>query len=230
MSISSTSGTSMDIFGSGNEKYFELQAPITPQKTSVTNTSIEGPLMHGITSQSANSDSGSSASVDPPQHDDIAAQPITPTRAIEESYGHADITPESTRYTTYLPARQQYGLLTPPKTPETLLGAFVKPTDEPSYSENEQQRRREAGSPVRGLTRKPLPHSSSAKIEIGMGYENGCATCGRMRGQNMGDCDCGEVCEQESEVRNGCLERFRFWRLKRKIERKWKDMRESISK
>jgi hypothetical protein len=230
------SGSSTYEFGSGGEKRFEFEAPIsavTPRKSSVTNhssthsgylfklASSDGDQEAASTSsqpseRSAQPDLASTAPINELYANDIVAQPITPPRNNEESFGYANVTPNSTRYTTYLPARQQYGLVTPPETPEMLMGALAKPMGGASYFRDERSREDVSLNPR--VTRKPLPRSPPRKLEAeGEGPAGICAACGRECEQEAGDCNCGEGCEDELESRAGCLERFGFWRLKQRV-------------
>jgi hypothetical protein len=155
---------------------------------------------------------------------DIPARPTTPQNL--ESFGYANITPNSTRYTAYLPARQQHGLVTPPETPEFLIRALSKPRKDSGHFRNGLPR--EASSPVPKVVRKPLPSSPPAKADDG-GEERKelFAICGGMAGQDVGDYRSGNV---EAEVRTGCIARFTLRRVKEKVKGKLKAATRSISR
>ncbi|KAH8791893.1 hypothetical protein BGZ57DRAFT_991362 [Hyaloscypha finlandica] len=227
------SGSSTYEFGSGGEKQFQFEAPITPRKSSVLNhSSTHSGYLFKLAPSDGNQEAASTSSqpserselpdiaspapINEPYANDFVAQPITSPRNNEESFGYANVTPNSTRYTTYLPARQQYGLITPPETPEMLMGALTKPMGGAGYFRDE--RSREDGSPNPRITRKPLPRSPPPQLEAeGEGPAGICAACGRECGQEAGDCNCGEGCDDEVGSRAGCLERFGFWRLKQRV-------------
>jgi hypothetical protein len=220
-------------FGSGGEKQFEFEAPITPRKSSVPNhSSTHSGHLFKLAPSDGNQEAASTSSppserselpdlaspapINAPYANDFVAQTTTPPRNNEESFGYANVTPNSTRYTTYLPARQQYGLITPPETPEMLMGALAKPMGGAGYFWDE--RSREGGSPNPIVTRKPLPRSPPPQLEAGgEGPAGICAACRRECGQEAGDCGCGEGWEDELKSRAGCLERFGFWRLKQRV-------------
>jgi hypothetical protein len=244
LALSNRCRTSRYEFGSGGENKFEFEAPITPKKLSIPNNSAtHSSLLFQFTPPENNEPTTQNTSTQPsgrPEQSDlshpallrdtqpnnITAQPLTPPRNNEDSFGYANVTPNSTRYTTYLPARQQYGLITPPETPEMLMGALNKPASDPSYFR--EDRMREAGSPVPKITRKALPGSPPPKIERG-GDEGAeaCPCCGKREGQGVESCGCAETYEEEVEVRSGCLERFGFRRLKEKTKVMLKVGRES---
>lgn len=241
LGLSSRSGTSTYEFGSGAEKQFEFKASITPRKPSLpsSSTSPSAVLFQFTPPKECQAEGSStstpptqtrerlglaiSAQVDQPQPGNVGAQPITLSRNNEDSFGFANIIPSSTRYTTYLPARQRYGLITPPETPEMLTGASGKPINDSNYFRDE--RWREASSAMPRITRKPLPESPRSLEGGEPGQEQGRAACGGREDQGVGDCNCSKAYKDVSEVPTGCLERFGFRRLKEKVVAKAKAMR-----
>jgi hypothetical protein len=152
---------------------------------------------------------------------DTRVRPTTPPPKNEESFGYANITPNSIRYATYLPARQQHGLVTPPETPEMLIRSLSKPMGGSGYFRDELPR--ETGSPVPKVVRKPLPSTPPARVdEIRQEREEECES-GAVQG--TADCRCEEV---EAEVRTGFLARLRFKGVKEKVKDQLKVARKSI--
>jgi hypothetical protein len=170
----------------------------------------------------------------PPANDEtnnISTRPTTPPPK-EESFGYANITPSSTRYTTYLPARQQYGLVTPPETPEMLVRVLGKTMGYSDYFRDESPR--ESGSPVPRVARKPLLASPPPLVD-GEGEERGegCVSRGSRAGLGVDECSCEEG-SGDVEVRAGCLSRFWLKRLKERVKervprRKGKDFTIQVS-
>jgi hypothetical protein len=189
--LSNRSRTCTYEFGSGHERQFEFEAPITPRKLSLPNDSATYPCLvfqltpleeNGSTTPSTSTqlserpeqpDLSHSVPLNEAQPNNVLARSATPPRNNEDLFGYANVTPNSTRYTTYLPARQQYGLITPPESPEMLMGALNKPTSNPSYFGVD--RLRESGSPVPRIKKKALPGSPPPKIEHD--GEGGAETC-----------------------------------------------------
>ena len=142
----------------------------------------------------------------------------------EDHYGYANVTPNSTRYATYLPARQQHGLITPPETPENMMGVLSQVTKDADYFRVEE--RGEAESPMPKVTRKPLPQLPAPRVEDGEPEQNdGCAACGKKLVQGVGNCECVEGYEEKDGVKSGCLQRFGLRRLKEMIGGKVKAVR-----
>ncbi|KAH7397874.1 hypothetical protein BKA64DRAFT_51556 [Cadophora sp. MPI-SDFR-AT-0126] len=133
------------------------------------------------------------------------------------SFGYAVVTPPSTRYKTYLPARQQHGLMTPPETPETVLAAHKGSSPPPppkigNYFSNDS-----IPSPSSlNIARKPLPASEG--LEMTEANENRVP-----RTAIAGD-------TESSVERSGCFSRFGVGRLKGKVVGNLKNMKAKLSK
>ncbi|KAK0103421.1 hypothetical protein ONS95_005445 [Cadophora gregata] len=141
----------------------------------------------------------------------------SPANSRSASFGYAVVTPPSTRYKTYLPARQQHGLMTPPETPETILTAHKSSSPLPPpkigdyFSSDANQ-----NSPPK-ISRKPLPTTSRVDIAEG----------------DIEDREPGNVAVGDAESnyeRSGCLSRFRFGRLRRKVVGNLRSMKENLAK
>jgi len=210
---------------------FEFEVPVKPQQPSAITDSTAYPgLLFKVTQPE---DDDSETTITPPQHSkqpeepdvppytpakDIpipAARPATPLPK-EESFGYANITPDSIRYTTYLPARKQYGIITPPETPEMLVRALSKSTNDSSYFGEEMPR--EIGLPVPRVARNQLPASTPPRMD---GEREACAGCGSRADLGVEKSRCDKVGD-EVEVRAGCLAKFGFRRLKEKVSGKLK--------
>ena len=220
--------------GNGKGKEPESEHPVTPQRPSVPSdsTAPSGLFFQRMLEE----DNERNASIVSTQASEIREdEPSTPINELpknrlhsstlqspnEELFGYADITPNSTRYTTYLPARQQHGLLTPPESPEMLMGALNKPISNSGYFRDDRQR--EDGSPAPRITRKPLSLSPLGVQDSGMPEEQACGACGGRHDLKVAHCG---TCEEELEVPSGCLQRFGFRKLKEKV----KAVRESFGK
>jgi hypothetical protein len=247
VALSAKAGTSTTYkFGSGDEKKFEFEASITPKKFSIASNlrahsahhfqlaplEETGPVMLNTpiqsTEQAERSDTSSTTTINSGwDSKDTPAQMSTSLQNVEDPYGYANVTPNSTRYATYLPARQRHGLITPPETPENMIGVLSK--IDADYFRDEE--RREAGSPMSKVTRKPLPQLPAPRIEDEAPEQNhGCAACGKKLVQGVGDCECAEGYEEELEVKSGCLQRFGLRRLKEMVGGKVKAVRGRITK
>lgn len=233
VALSNKSGPSTYEFGSQDKALssaLEFEAPLKPHQPHI-NDSTARPAPFKVTqpedknsktrltsTQPSNQPEESDLSPPSPANDEtnnISARPTTPPPK-EESFGYANITPNSTRYTTYLPARQQYGLVTPPETPEMLVRALEKPMGYSGYFRDESPR--ESGSPVPRVARKPLPASPPPLVDgEGEGRGEVCISCGSRAGLGVDECRCGEEGE-DMEVRAGCLARFGLKRLKEKVK------------
>jgi hypothetical protein len=155
-------------------------------------------------------------------------RPVTPPSKLEESFGYANITPSSTRYTTYLPAQQLHGLLTPPETPEKIrrstsplrgLDYFNTPLPEISFSP----------SPIK-LARKPLPKTKTQEIDVYPEKEYEvelCTACGKARAPGASPCFCGISFGEENRG-VGCSSPFR--RLGKRVVRRMKAIKIRISR
>jgi hypothetical protein len=153
---------------------------------------------------------------------------VTPPPKLEESFGYANITPSSTRYTTYLPAQQLHGLLTPPETPEKIrrstsplrdLDYFNTPLPEISFSP----------SPLK-LARKPLPMTKAQEIDVHVEKEYEvelCAACGKARAPGASPCFCGISFGEESR-QAGCFSGF--GRFGKRMARRTKAIKIRISR
>jgi hypothetical protein len=153
---------------------------------------------------------------------------VTLSPELEESFGYANITPSSTRYTTYLPAQQLHGLLTPPETPEKIrrstsplrdLDYFNTPLPEISFSP----------SPLK-LARKPLLKTKTQEINTQCEKEYEvelCAACGKARAPGASPCFCGiSFGEESGEV--GCFSGVR--RFGKRMARRMKAVKVRISR
>jgi hypothetical protein len=155
-------------------------------------------------------------------------RPVTPPPKLEESFGYANITPSSTRYTTYLPAQQLHGLLTPPETPEKIrrstsplrdLDYFNTPLPEISFSP----------SPLK-LARKPLPKTKTEEIDVHVEKEYEvelCVACGKSRAPGASPCFCGISFGEESK---GAGYFSRFGRFGKRMVRRMKAIKVRISR
>ena len=222
-------------FGSADPKLspaFEFKAQDRPRKLWEIDDSTAPPELHfddkssqenasatiTVSKQSSNRTEDAGFQLHPPtaipdHANDTPEPPTTPPR--QESYGYANITPDSTRYTTYLPVRRQYGLLTPPETPEMLLRSLSKPMNDSGYFSGE--RRREPvtpQSPLPRVSRKPVPITSRPMLddtEVAKTYDTGIED-GAVQGV--------EDLPAEQGERGGCFARFSFKRLKEKAKGK----------
>jgi hypothetical protein len=135
-------------------------------------------------------------------------RPITPPSRLEESFGHANITPSSTRYTTYLPAKQLHGLVTPPETPEKIRRS-TSPLQELDYFNTPLPEISFSPSPLK-LARKPLPKTKTQEIDVHVEKEYEvelCAACGKARAPGASPCFCGISFGEESKA-VGCFSGF----------------------
>ena len=148
-------------------------------------------------------------------HVNEASEPSTTTRS--KSFGTAVVTPPSTRYKTYLPARQQHGLMTPPESPETILSGHKSSSPLPppkigDYFANDP----DLSASTRKITRKPLPALHSPDMIEGSGNREPA----NMIASNSGT----------SEVKSGCLSRFGLGRLREKVARDLGHMKAKVSR
>ena len=167
--------------------------------------------------------------------------PRTPIRrsSEEESFGYALITPPSSRYKTYLPARQQHGLLTPPETPEMQRtiqnGGTPSMRDTYSFDSPVPEISRHASPRI---ARKPLPipkdngpldHATPQIDGSGLAPAvDVCSVCGNDQELENGDCPYCDVSENE-RVRASCLHSVRLRRLRKLVERRIKAVTRRVS-
>jgi hypothetical protein len=141
--------------------------------------------------------------------------PRTPPQPIEETFGYAIVTPKSKLYTTYLPAQQQYGMMTPPETPDAPAGLEIKiesfKDSFPGFSV----------SPA--ISRKPLPILPWRDAPL-VGVV--CAECGSSPDRRCFTCVEGHDYEN---VGAGCFHSLGLRLLGRKIGRKVKALRTKVS-
>lgn len=131
---------------------------------------------------------------------------ITPKKTVVESHGYAIITPNSTRYATYLPGAQQYGLSTPPATPKTTYPSevYTNPLKD-AFSDIAVQ------PVVTRVTRKPL-----TKQQISETISPVCVKCSHVRN---GGCNCEEA-EGDEYLKVGCFHSARLRRLRKRLGKK----------
>ncbi len=237
-----------EISNSGDEKRFQFEASITPKKFSIASDSTAPSALHfqltppdehdpvmlhtpiQSTEKVERAHISSTTTVNGGWDSvDIPAHVITSLPDDEDHYGHANVTPNSTRYATYLPARQRHGLITPPETPENMMGVLSKVKSDADYVRDEE--RRGAGSPIPKVSRKPLPQLPAPMVEDREPEKNnGCATYEKNVVQGVGDCERAEQYEEEHEMKSGYLQRFGLRKLKEMVGRKVKAVRGRISK
>jgi hypothetical protein len=110
-----------------------------------------------------------------------------------------------------------------------MIGALSKVSSYVDYVRDEE--RRDAGSPVPKVTRKPLPQLPAPRVADEEPEQNDrCAACGKKLVQGVGDCECAEGYEEVHEVKSGCLQRFGLRRLKEMVGGKVKAVRGRIAK
>ncbi|PVH84186.1 hypothetical protein DL98DRAFT_651881 [Cadophora sp. DSE1049] len=148
-------------------------------------------------------------------HVDEASEP--PPIARSASFGYAVVTPSSTRYKTYLPARQQHGLMTPPETPETLLTAHKSSSllPPPKIGDYFSSDSNPNASPK--IVRKPLPDTPSVDV-----------TEGDIDDREPRTVIAGDA--ESSDEKSGCLSRFGLGRLRGKVMGNLRSMKAKFSK
>jgi hypothetical protein len=127
----------------------------------------------------------------------------------EESYGYAIVTPSCTRYKSYLPSQQRYGLQTPPDTPETINDGFKDPFL--AFISD-------SSSSVTEVLRKPL----RAPPTLLDGVPGKCEACGVEEGQYGCDEDLGNE-------RVGCFHSLRLRKLRKSVLRKMNAVKTRVS-
>ncbi|KAG4432614.1 hypothetical protein IFR05_011910 [Cadophora sp. M221] len=136
-----------------------------------------------------------------------------------ESFGYAVVTPPSTRYKTYLPARQQHGLMTPPETPENMAVARKRslPLPPPKIGDFFANHSTPTPSaPAPKLARKPVPLMKS------LGTTEESNETHEPRGLLSAD-----ACNNDAPA--GCLSRFGVSRLREKVAAKLKKVKANMS-
>jgi hypothetical protein len=154
----------------------------------------------------------------PQQDSAISISTINPQP--EQSFGYAVITPTSTRYSTYLPTRQQHhNLLTPPETPESPLQTRSQPQRKPSPVREVDYFAAFPDPPSLTIMRKPLPIPPTQEVENGNMVQNVplCEDCG----SESGVCKCPNDCGEEA-VHTGC---WGLRRLGRKVRGKVREVK-----
>jgi hypothetical protein len=160
--------------------------------------------------------------------------PQTPVRAREEEdFGYATITP-STRSRIYLPATQQYGLMTPPEDPDSWAtpsfkfvndrldnGTLTSPSPEMSPPRSTATARKPVNSPSK------KPQIQDSDIRQGGNEEVVYATCGHIISANGEDYP--YVDESNDEVARTCCFYSPRMRLRKMVVRKVEYLRTRIS-
>ncbi|KAH7346536.1 hypothetical protein BKA65DRAFT_502681 [Rhexocercosporidium sp. MPI-PUGE-AT-0058] len=152
---------------------------------------------------------------------EILDRPCESSAPLEsESFGYAVVTPPSTRYKTYLPARQQHGLMTPPDTPENLIGAHKSSSPLPppkigDYFANSSNPT--SNAPIPKVTRKPVPVMQSLVVteEVNEIREP----------REPISVDAGS-----NDKSAGCFAKFGFSGLRNKVAARLKDVKVNLSK
>ena len=219
-SRTSTSSATETLFAFGattSHSSFTFEAPKQPHIDTCTITEASSEIPDP--SEEANKQEVSRESITSSQPTTIQDNEVSESSSItrSESFGYAVVTPPSTRYKTYLPARQQHGLMTPPETPETILAGDKSSSPLPppkigDYFANDSDH--SASSPR--ITRKPLPALRS--LDMLEGNEN----------REPANMIAGDA--ETSEVKSGCLSRFGFGRLRGKVARDLGHMKAKISR
>ncbi|KAH6713802.1 hypothetical protein BKA61DRAFT_49978 [Leptodontidium sp. MPI-SDFR-AT-0119] len=151
----------------------------------------------------------------------VEQTPEYSTPAQSESFGYAVVTPPSTRYKTYLPARHKHGLMTPPETPENLAAPRKSSSPLPPpprigdyFADNSTPTPR---APAPKVTRKPVPvmKSLGTTEELNDNHEP--------RGLLPVDA-------RSIDTSAGCLSRFGVGRLREKVMTKLKNVKANVSK
>lgn len=148
----------------------------------------------------------------------------------EEPFGYAIVTPSSSSYKTYLPARQQHGLLTPPETPETQRHLCNKSTTSARATDFfDSPVSRISSNDSSTIARKPLPNLKDSRplddttpptdeTEL-VPIAEVCSACGNDKGFEERGCPCCEVSGNEKD-QTGCLHSLNLRRLRRLVERR----------
>jgi len=156
----------------------------------------------------------------PPPQQDSAISISTINPQLEQSFGYAVITPTSTRYSTYLPSRQQHhNLLTPPETPESPLQTRSQRQRKPSPVREVDYFAAFPDPPSLTIMRKPIPVPPAKEVESGDMLQNVflCEDCG----SESGVCKCPNDYGEEA-VHTGCLG---LTRLGRKVRGKVREVK-----
>jgi hypothetical protein len=159
--------------------------------------------------------------------------PRTPTRRSQQSFGYAVVTPPSTLNKTYLPARQRYGLVTPPETPEALLKSLPfdngnqTPTRNPASSLTPTRPAGYRAMRPSAVSRKPLPPQPVPSIPSHDPHQTGepsselviglCTACRQPQILEQGHCACADGLEDEQI---GCLRGWSLRRIRNAVGRK----------
>ncbi len=143
-------------------------------------------------------------------------RPVTPVYKQPESFGYAVVTPPSTKYKTYLPARQQHGLMTPPETPEDTSQTRTSSSPSPSF-EDPFAISFTPESPSPTVTRKPLP-ILPVPDAMPKTIEN----------QVTGKPHASDIVQSE-KVQSSCLSRLGLKRLRKSVLGKMKNVKERMS-
>lgn len=154
----------------------------------------------------------------------ILSQPATPPPRSPEIFGYATLTPSPTRYKTYLPARQQHGLMTPPETPDTSLRAHKSST--PQARSGDYFDRPElpmTPTPKGRVARKPLPIvlAPTANVEYPMLQDLAVVVEEAAAARDTAPFEY----EREDRVRAGCLSRMGLDMVKARITGRIRNLR-----
>ncbi len=151
----------------------------------------------------------------------LHVQTSTPPKK-QEHFGYAYVTPSPTRYKTHLPAQRQFGLNTPPETPEEIF----MPLSVPSRGRNYSIPKLAPSSPPTPVLRKSFPVSPLQELpsEVETDQTHILAQCAVSRL----DLDvCNSVCSSDlsnvEHVRVGCSSRLR--KLKESLVRRFISLR-----
>lgn len=153
-------------------------------------------------------------------------RPTTPIRATQDDFGYANITPSPTRFTTHLPARQKYGMETPPETPDMIrhLEATIT-TFSPSFQGLSER-------PPLSISRKPLPDRSSPTLRDTRTTEEPivdvCASYGHGAARNDGQDHCLDRSEDE-DIEASCFRNLGLRKLRKKAIGKINKLRARVS-
>lgn len=154
-------------------------------------------------------------------------EPPTKANLPDESFGYAVVTPQPSRYATYLPTAQRHGEATPPATPDNLHQLNFNP--DPFRSDIT---RRVTVDPVD--TRKPLSRPDTCRPVVARKplsrpenrlVETLAPICANCENAPQVYCNCGKIGDGVESVKIGCLNSFRLRRLKEKLATKFKTMK-----
>jgi hypothetical protein len=153
-------------------------------------------------------------------------RPTTPIRATQDDFGYANVTPSPTRFTTYLPARQQYGMETPPETPEMIRHLEVTITTFNTSFQGLSER------PPLSISRKPLPDRPSPTNRDTRTTEEHivdlCTNCGHGAARNDRQDHCIDRSKDE-DIEASCFRGLGLRRLQKKAIGQMNKLRARVS-